>query len=213
VSVVRIEALRALARLIELAIPELEGHVCVGVAPSGEKEEIPNVSINPSRWAFEPYQEAIYEPAATLPGHRVVFEIGNHECAVAISVVAATPAQRWELEDQILGLFLQQKHPLSGFRMPGTIMIPVTAIPELASWTATYDLDTDEWIDALAIDRRYESKIMATCLIPALTVDEPVYTIEQLLLGVRPLPPPGAAAPAVSLVTINVDGSIAPFVP
>lgn len=206
-SVVRIEALRALAALLEAAIPELEGRVCVGVAPSGEMEEIPNVSLNPSRWEFEPYQEAVYEPAATLPGNRCVFDIGNHTCSVAISIVTASAAQRWELEDQILELFRKQKHPLSGFRMPGTIMISVSEIPDLGAWTVTYDLDTDEWIDTLALDRRYESKIMATCLIPALTIDEPVYTLQQLQLGVGALSNPGLA---IDLVTINADGTVTP---
>lgn len=206
-SVVRIEALEALARLIELAIPELEGHICVGQAPSGEMEQLPNISINPGRWDYAPDQESQH---ATLPGNIVVYDVGDHTCSVVISVMAASPRQRAVLEAQVLDLFQRQKHPLSDFRMPGTIMIAVAEIPELSEWVVTFDLDSDEWIDGLAMDRRYESKILATCTIPALTIDEPVYTIQQLILGVQVRL---GRATAVDLVTINEDGSIAPFAP
>lgn len=208
-SVVRIEALEALARLIAEAISELEGHICVGQAPSGEMEAIPNISINPGRWDFLPYQEAQH---ATLPGNVVVFDNGDHTCPVTISILAGSPRQRAVLEAQVLDLFQKQKHPLSGFRMPGTIMISVAEIPELSEWVVTFDLDSDEWIDVLALDRRYESRIMATCTIPALTIDEPVYTINQLIMGVQALARP-ANGPVIDLVTINEDGSIAPFAP
>jgi hypothetical protein len=215
VSVVRIEALRALAALIQLEIPELQGHVCTGVAPAGELEAFPNVSIQPTKWTYNPEQA---EERATLPGNRQVMRVGEHECACVLSVVATSPAQRWELEDKILNLFLRTRHPLTGVHMPGVIVLPITACPELGAWFATYDLESDEWIDTLALDRIYESRIVITATVPALVVDTPVYTIESLILGVTEdlttsFSPSTAIPPAVELVRINSDGSIAQWTP
>lgn len=208
-SVVRIEALRALAALIELEIPELAGRVCSGVAPSSELEEIPNVSINPTRWDFIPEQVT---PHATLPGNVVVYEVGQHESPCVISIVAGTPASRWTIEARILDLFARAVHPLTGMSLPGVIVLAVSACPELSLWSASFDLDSDEWVDVGALDRRYESRIMTTATIPALTIRRPVYTIDQLILGVVAAPNL-LPAPADELVTINVDGTIEPFTP
>lgn len=203
-GVLRIEALRALAALIQIEIPELEGRVCVGT--SNEREEYPNLSIQPTKWTYIPEQPS---EAATLPGNRVVYDVGDHSCACVISVVATSAAQRWELEAKVLDLFMRTKHPHTGAHMPGVILLQITACPDLSRWLATFDLESDEWNDTLAQDHRYESRIVATAEIPALTVDAAVYTIEQLILGVaQDLGTPVSASPPVELVTINADGTI-----
>ncbi len=209
-SVVRIEALRALAALIELSIPELAGHVCTGVAPSSEFERVPNVSINPSKWAFDPDGTGEH---CTLPGNVVVWNVGEHSCACVISLVTATPAQRWEIEAKLIDLFLSSVHPVSGHHRAGVLVLPITACPQLGQWVASFELESDEWGDALALDRRYESRIVVNGIIPALTIQRGVYTIQQLILGVTEdmtttLTPATAIPPAVDLVSINEDGSI-----
>lgn len=213
-SVVRIEALRALAALIELRIPELAGHVCPGTPPSSENEHIPNLSIQPGKWRFEPGQR---DEHAVLPGNVVVYDVGDHEAPCVLSILAATPAQRWILEDKVLELFRSSKHD-SGFDLAGVLVFQVAACPELARWVCSFELDSDEWIDTLALERRYESRIVVTATIPALTIDRPVYTIQQLILGVTEdrtstFTPATAIPPAVELVTINDDGTISPYTP
>lgn len=210
-SVVRIEALRALAALIQLEIPELNGRVCTGVAPPGEFEEYPNLSIQPTQWKYAPEQA---EERAVLPGNRLVMRVGEHECACVLSIMTTSIGKRWELEARVLDLFLRTRHPLTGVHMPGVIVMPVVACPELGEWICTFDLESDEWIDSLALDRRYESRIVVTATIPALVVDTPVYTIKDLILGVTEdmttvFTPSTAIPPAVELVQINADGSIA----
>lgn len=203
--VVRIEALRALGALIEASIPELAGRVCVGVAPSSHVEELPNLSIEPSTWRWMP--DTVQE-TVSLPGNRLVYNMGTHEAGCVLSIVTATPGERWTIEAKVIDLFMGRTHPLTGLHMPGVIVLAVTACPELAQWACSFDLDTDEWVDTAALDRRYESRIMVTATIPALTVAAPVYTIEQLLLGVQQLPPaPSTPVPPVELVSINVDGT------
>lgn len=214
-SVVRIEALRALAALIGAAIPELDGHVCTGIAPSSEHEHVPNVSIMPTRWTFDP--DGIAEHAS-LPGNVLVWNVGEHSCTMVISIVASSPAQRWDLEAKILDLFLSSRHPLTDFPRPGVIVIPVTSCPELAQWLAAFELETDEWFDGAALDRRYESRIVCNGVIPALTIQRPVYTINQLVLGVTQdmtttLTPATTIPPVVDLVSINEDGTITPITP
>lgn len=209
-SVVRIEALRALAALLELHIPELAGHVCTGVAPSSEHEMLPNLSILPTKWTYEPEQA---EEAAVLPGNFVVWNVGQHACGMVLAIMAATPAQRWEIEAKVLDLFLSSVHPITEMPRPGVLVVPVTACPELAEWFAAFELESDEWVDTLALDRRYESRIVINGIVPALTVGRGVYTIRQLILGVTEdfdttFTPATAIPPAVDLVSINEDGSI-----
>lgn len=209
-GVVRIEALRALQALIELRIPELAGHVCVGVAPSSEHEHVPNLSIQPTKWTYEPDQAGEH---TTLPGNVVVWDVGDHNCAMVLSIVAASPAKRWELEAKVLDLFLSSVHPLTGHHRPGVIVLPVTACPQLGQWCAAFDLESDEWTDGAAMDRRYESRIVCAASIPALTIEAPVYTINELILGIThdmdtTFTLATAIPPAVELVTINEDGTI-----
>lgn len=214
-SVVRIEALAALAALIELRIPEVAGHVCVGIAPPSELEAYPNVSIQPTKWMYEPEHAWLRH---LLPGNRAVYNVGEHESACVVSVMATNSTQRAVIEAKIVDLFLGSKHPVHGFKVPGCIILPINSMPELGAWFTTFDLESDEWTDTLAMDRRYESRIIATVTIPALTVDTPVYTISQLILGVTPdltsaFTPATAIPPAVELVTINDDGTIETWTP
>lgn len=211
-AVVRIEALRALAALIELEIPQLAGHVCAGQAPSSEDEELPNLSIQPGKWTFLPEQAREH---AVLPGNVVVYEVGNHEAPCVLSIVAPTTGERWALEALVLDLFHRATHPLTGMRLPGVLAIQVSALPELSRWACSFELEEDEWIDTAAFDRRYESRIHLTATIPTLTIDRPVYTIDQLVLSVAQIPSPAATSPTAppELVTINPDGTLQPFTP
>lgn len=209
-SVVRIAALRALGALIEAAVPELAGHVCVGVAPSSEFEHLPNLSIQPTKWTFDPEQE---DEHTTLPGNVMVWRVGEHSCAMVMSIVAATPAQRWELEAKVLDIFLGYRHPLTDVATPGVLVVPVSECPQLGDWIASFELESDEWSDTLALDRRYESRTVISAHIPALTIQTRVYTLNTLILGITAdfdttFTPATAIPPAVELVTINEDGTI-----
>lgn len=209
-GVVRIEALRALAALIEANIPELLERVCTGVAPSSEHEAVPNLSIQPTKWSYQPEQAGEH---VSLPGNVLVWNVGEHECAMVLSLVTATPAQRWELEAKILDLFLSSVHPLTGYHRAGVVVLPVAACPQLGEWFCSFELDSDEWNDTLALDRRYESRMVITAHIPALTIERPVYTLNELILGVTEdmdttLTVATAIPPTVELITINEDGTI-----
>lgn len=209
-SVVRIEALRALGQLIEARIPELVDRVCPADTPPNEFEELPNVSIIPGKWAFDQYQR---EEHAVLPGNTVVYNVGEHNCPCVISVMATSRTQRAAIEQKIVALFYGNDHPLDGMPLDGVIMIPITSCPELSRFMASFDLESDEWSDTYALDRRFESRIVIAAGIPALTIKTPVYTIDQLLLGVTEdmttaFTPATAIPPAVELVVINEDGSI-----
>lgn len=208
-GVVRIEALRAFCALVELEIPELAGRTCAGQAPSSEMEELPNLSIEPAKWAFMREQA---REVARLPGNVAVFEVGNHEAPCAISIVAGTPGQRAALEAKVIDLFLRTTHPITGNAMPGVIVFSVTACPELSRWTCSFDLEDDGWDEGAALDRRYESRITVTATIPALTVRRPVYSIAELVLGVAEITA-HRPAPPTELVTINIDGTLQAFAP
>lgn len=210
--VVRIEALEAFTALVESQIPALVGRTCAGQAPSGELEKLPNLSIEPTRWMYAMDQAA---QTATLPGNVVVYDVGNHEASCVVSIMATSPRQRATLEQQVIDLFLSSKHPLTGMHMPGVIAFLISNCPEVSRWSSSFELDSDEWVETLAMDRRYESRMIVNATIPALTVDSPVYTMTALIMGVDVTPTPTDATtappvgdPTVELITINADGTI-----
>lgn len=216
-AVVRIAALEAFTALIEQQIPALAGRTCAGQAPSSELEEIPNLSIEPSRWTYEMDSVGDAEQVALLPGNIAVWDVGYHEAMCVVSIMAATPRQRALLEQQVIDLFLAAKHPLTGMHQPGLLSFQVSACPEVGQFATTFHLEDDEWIESLALDRRYESRIGVLCWIPALCLDQPVYQIQSLQLAVGASPTTDTTAdPALpivtplDLVTINADGTLSP---
>lgn len=206
--VVRLDVLEAFTALVEREIPQLAGRTCAGQAPSNEDEQIPNLSIEPTRWAYQMDQQ---DQHAVLPGNTVVYNVGNHEAGCVISIIAASPRQRAKLEQLVIDLFLAGEHPLTGMPLPGTIVFTVGDCPAVSLWSCSLELDSDEWIEGGALDRRYEARLMVTATVPALSVKRPVYSIAELILGVQagPVGTPIAAQP-VDLVTINFDGTLAP---
>lgn len=213
--IVRIEALAALAALIQLRIPELQDRVCIGQPPPGHMEHVPNLAIEPTRWTYEPQQA---DEGITLPGNVVVCNVGDHYCSCVISIVANTPRDRARIEQRVLDLFTGSKHPRTGMPMPGVLVFAITACPTLGRWVCSFDLESDEWNNSLALDRLYESRIVVAAKIPALCIERPVYTINELILGVThdmatAFTPATAIPPAVELVLINEDGSISPYEP
>lgn len=207
--VVRTAGLEALAALITCAIPSLAGHVCISVAPSSEHEELPNMTLEPGRWAWEPAQRMEH---AQLANNIVVWNVGRHSTPLMISIMASSPDLRAELEAQVLDVFLSSVHPLTGMPRAGVVVAPVTSCPSLSTWVAAFELESDEWINVDAFNRRYESRILVTALLPALYCQRPVYTLAELQLQLATpadiaLPSP---AGAIELVTINSDGTISP---
>lgn len=206
VQVVKIEALRALAAYIELQIPELAGRTSPGVATSSQDEPLPSLGIEPDgQWDFDRYQAT---PHAVLPGNQVVYLVGWHEGPLVLSLVTATPGERFTLEHQIVDLFQGGLHPLTGMSIPGSITIAVTSCPALSAWSCSFDLEGTHWIESHDMDRRYESRIVLSATVPALTLRRAVYTIDQLLVAIGARQPsPGAPPP--ELVKINPDGTVA----
>lgn len=203
--IVRIDALEAFTAFVEAQIPALAGRTCAGQAPSGELEKVPNLSIEPSKWL---YSADTVEIVRALPGNVLVYQVGWHEAACVISLIASSPRQRAGLEAQVLDLFLSAKHPLSGMHQPGQLAFTITDCPEVGEWQTYFELDADEWVETLALDRRYESRILVDVSVPALTIDAPVYTINSLILGVAG--DSTSSAGPVQLVIINEDGTLSP---
>lgn len=203
--IVRIDALEAFTAYVEAKIPTLAGRTCAGQAPSGELEQVPNLSIEPSKWL---YVADTIETVRALPGNVLVYQVGWHEAACVISIIAASPRQRGALEAQVLDLFLGAKHPISGMHQPGLLTFTITECPEVGDWAAYFDLDEDQWVETLALDRRYESRIQVDVSVPALTIDTPVFTIQTLTLGIAG--DSTSSAGDIQLVTINADGTLSP---
>lgn len=203
--VVRIEVLRTLADIITSAIPELNGHVCTGIAPSGEIQGYPSLTLLPGPMRYEPFQAlesaTIGDPAQGV----VVFNVGCHYGPLQMILAASSIGERWTIEQKIIDMFLSRPGG------PGVIVVPVNSCPDLGQWVAAFELESDQWVDTNAFDRIYQSTITCNEIVPALTTRRDAYEIRQLVLGTdASLHPPTSD---VELVLIASDGSISPYVP
>jgi hypothetical protein len=210
--IVRIEAFRALERLLACEIPELDGHICTGQSPAGEIQEYPSLTIDPGRLTYEPHQAL---EVAKLPGARAIYNVGSHDGPVSLRLVATSVGERWTLEQKVLDVFLSQLDE-EGFGRPGVLVVPVSGCSNLSRQVATFELDEDEWNDARAFDRRYESVITLRASLPALATRCGVYTIHDLRLGLTAdmataFTPSTMVPPAVEVVRVEEDGTMTPI--
>lgn len=209
-AIVRLRALEALGLVIAAAVPALAGKVRVGQAPSSVDQTYPTLTIIPANLKFEPHGEAEHATIGDPAAGNVVFNVGVHEGPIQLRIVASTIGERYELEQRVLDVFLKQE------LRAGILIVPVTTTPDLSTWIAAFELDSDQWIDTEAFDRKLESIIIANGVIPALVARTDVYEIDELVLGLTPdfdtafttstMVPPG-----VELVQINDDGTISPY--
>jgi hypothetical protein len=211
-AVVRIEALRALKARIETAIPELAGKVKVSQAPAGEEQTYPTLTIIPGTWKFDPHGEAEFATIGDPADGNVVFNVGAHSAPVQLRIVATTIGERWTLEQKVVDLFLGQE------LRAGVVIVPVTSCPELSTFIAAFEYDSDQWVDVGAFDRKLESAIVVNGVMPALVARTEVYEIDELVLGLTydfdtAFTTDTMVPPNVELVLINQDGTIQPWSP
>lgn len=213
-SVVRIEALRALAGVIEAAVPELAGKVNTGQQPSSTVQTYPTLTIIPGPLKYDPAQAiesaTIGDPAAGV----VVFNVGAHYGPIQLRLVTTTIGERWTLEQKIEDLFL------GGPMRPGVVVVPVTTCADLGNWIAAFELDGDQWVDMGAFDRKLESLITVNGVIPALVTRTDAYPINTLVLGViagiapdfnTTITPDTMVPPGVEVVQIHDDGTMTTY--
>ena len=206
VSVVRIEALKALAAVIEAAVPDLAGKVLTEQQPPGAVQTYPTLTLVVGRLKYFPDQESEYATIGDPADGNVVYNVGDRIGPLQLRLVASTIGQRRQLEQQITNLFLSQE------MRPGILVVPVTTCPELSDWIAAFEYEDDEWFDASAFDRKLESLIVVTAIIPALVARTGVRVIDRLVLGLtedmtKPFTADTMVPPDVETVLINQDGT------
>jgi len=208
-AVLRYEALRLLAACISDAVPALRGKICAGPAESPKKLTFPSLSLLPVSFKFmpdqaaEPYQLGDPDTTVHVDG-KVLLNVGRHEGLIQLRLGAQTARLRAELEEQILAVFLGR---------PGSPGVLVTAVPQCHNATVAWELDTDEWVNERAFDKKWYSLMTITAQLPALVTRGSVYTIEELRITLTDdLSLPIAQVPADQQETIDVaqDGTITP---
>ena len=205
-AIVRLEVLKQLSAAITADVPDLAGKVCVGHAGASKLLSFPHMVILPIRWKYTPFQaDEVHEPAAD----RVVMNVGYHQSIVQVRLGAKTQHERYALEQQVIDVFLST--PMR----PGVLLTEVTSCPELGDFTASWELDNDEWEDAKAFDSQFYSIIVLDATIPALVTRTGAWTIEQIQLGITDMLSAVDADnfntdPPVEVVQIHADGSISP---
>lgn len=206
-AVVRLEAMRALQKAIVDAVPEFgdgQMHVVISQAPPNKKLCLPSLVIDPVRFRYLPDQESEhFEPDPA----RLVLNVGRHEATVQLRLAAATPFERYELQDKLVDLFLRTEGH------PGVLMTPVSACPALGEFLASWEMDEDEWQDEKVFDVQYWGMVTLTGVIPAL-VTRGVHRMEDIRLGLTGdfetafgSANVAASSSTVEVVRINEDGT------
>lgn len=203
-AIVKLEAITALQVAIAAAVPALAGAITVHQEVPATVEVFPSLAIVlPQRFQYEPAQRLMQ---ADLGGNTVVWNVGAHEGVVQLRITASTSYERMQLEAQLTDWLLGA--PLQ----PGVRALPVVSAPSIP-WVAAFEYEDSSYIDVRALEREYEAVITLNAVIPALTTETNVYTIDKLILGLTEdmstaFTPSTAIRPAVELVQINQDGTI-----
>jgi hypothetical protein len=177
-TVVRTCALESLAAVVTCSIPELREAVCIGAPPSSHEQTYPSLTINAVKWAFRP--ENIDELRDTPPGV-LIRRVGHHEGMVQLRVLATTTGQRDELSERISKVF-EAFEDEDGWPHPGVVLTRITECG-LVPWTASFELDSDEWVNLEAFERKYEALLQVDAFIPALICKIGVLMVETLALS------------------------------
>lgn len=187
--------------ILEEQVPELIGHICKMGEPHLARVW-PNLQIIPIRFTYHPMQEFAHK---NLGVSRAVFDVGRHQGTVQLRLGATTPAERWELEDKILNVFLQEEG------RPGVL---VTTIEQVHDAVVAWELEEDAWDNEKVFAKEFYSTLTVRVQIPALFVREGVYTIEAIRLSLtEDLRTDYTDLPdsAIETVEIDEDGNLTPL--
>lgn len=210
-AVVKIEALRWLRTLIECAIPELAGKVCVGQSPPNHQLGFPSLAITPiGKWRFFPDQEddQVFVPAPD----RVIVRLGRHEVMVQLQLAATTPDERYELAQRVEMEVFQatEGHPGIAF---GDVL-PLAE--DFGAVQASAEMEDEEWHDGKAFGGQSWSYLEVRVSVPALGTRKGVYAMKELQLGLTDVFGVDVTAssfstdPTIERVTVADDGTISP---
>lgn len=200
-AVIRTHAMDKLIAILTEAVPELADHICKMGEPH-LKRTWPTLQIIPIRFRYYPQQEHEHKGLS----HSVaVFDVGRHQGTIQLRLGANTPAQRWDLEDKILNVFLSQEG------RPGVL---VTTIEEVHDAVVAWELEDDEWNNEKVFTKEFYSILTVRAQIPALITREGVYTIEAIRLSLtEDLSTEFTDLPtsAIETVEIDEDGNLTPL--
>lgn len=204
-AIVRLECMRALREAIVAAVPKLEGKILVGQGSPNQDSPWPHLCIDAGRLRYEPDQAAEgFEPSADT----LVVNVGRFEGPLLLKLGAKTLGERYQLEQELLDLFLGQE------LRPGVLVTPVLTCPELGEFVAAWMLDDAEWQDELAFDRVFMSQVTVTATIPALVTRHSTFRLTDLRLGLADLgvtATPATFGTVADVVRVNDDGTITPL--
>lgn len=181
-GVVKLTAIETLVDIIHTGVPELKPYpsgdgiwdpVKVVQVPPDQRIKFPCLAIVPSTFRFESAQERIHaEPDLTS----AVFNVGRWIGTMQFRIGAATPAERYRLEEKVAALFMQREGA------PGLLMTEAADLM-MGDYMASWELDDAEWDDDLAFSSQHWAVTTFTGTIPALVTRTGMYMINTLKIG------------------------------
>ena len=175
-AIIKIEALKYLAAELATLVPELEGHICVGAALPNHDLALPSLAIVPAGgWRWSADQE---DEVGSLGPDRAVVRVGVHEVTLQLQLSAATPEERYVLEQAIeQAFFATEGHA-------GIIFGDVKACEDdFGVFQASFMLDETTWRDGKAFTNQLWSYLEVHGSIPALATRAGAYAMNEIRLG------------------------------
>jgi hypothetical protein len=205
VSIVRLEALRFLARQIEAGVPELSGKTRVVQVPPEQQLDFPMLVVIGAN--FRRITENTDEHSRPTNSTLCVC-VGHWDVTVQLRLAHATQGQRDELADKIDKLFDQREGA------PGVLVSRVVACKDVGPFFASWEQDSSSWDDEAAFSSQYWSTCTLTGWVPVLVVRNGVYNLDHLQLGLTKefdVPATSAAFDTMpGVVEVHEDGTITP---
>lgn len=201
-SVIRIAALQRLADQIQACVPELRGKVCGGAAEAPHTLSFPNLAIFGVRFRYFPDQAALHCESGPS---RATMNVGRVEGTVQLRLGAQTSSRRYELEQKLM-----ENVFWADIERPGVV---VFKLPEHHDAVIAFELDTDEWIDEKAFEKKWYSLMTVALQLPALVTKGSIYSLEEVRLALtEDLTTPIVSVPAdeIEAVSISESGDITP---
>ena len=205
-SIVRLEALRCLAKQIEAFVPELVGNTRVLQVPPEQALQMPELVVLGS--SFKLSHDTQESEQSQPTNSTLCAQVATWDVTVQLRLAHATPGQQKELEEKIVQAFFQRPGA------PGVLVSQVVTSTDVGPFFASWDLDDSSWDTEMAFSSQWWTTCTLTGQVPALAIRQGVYSLNELQFGLtRDFSVPATStgfATISNLVDVNADGTVTP---
>lgn len=171
---IKLEAARAIAAVLDAAIPELTGRCDAAHADEEEQADFPSLRVIPRRFTFQASDEEIIELDDATLWDKALCNIGDFEGQFEIRIYSEYAHKRAELEAKVLEVFFANEGAPGLFAK--TAPVKLRGEQTLYEAPVAVHLDSTEWDEELVFAKKRYSFLLADAQFPALALRDEVTT-------------------------------------